>query len=108
MPLLALIPEIIAGISTVASVTGTTASVVLANKQANETERHNKAIEQIAQGGAISNDIIKQSESTMSEKVGTLVRNEHSDLPIERMMSDDELIHRSIEFLTGKGFNVTI
>ena len=60
LPLLALIPAIIAGITALTSVAGTTASVVLENKQANETERHNKAIEQIAQGGAISNDIIKK------------------------------------------------
>ena len=58
LPLLALIPAIIAGITTLASVAGTTASVVLGNKQANETELHNKAVEQIAQGGTISNDII--------------------------------------------------
>ena len=52
----------------------------------------------------------------MSDNTGTLVRNEHTkhpdikscDLPIESTMSDDELIHRSIEFLTGKGFSVTI
>ena len=116
MPLLALIPAIIAGITALTSVAGTTASVVLGNKQANETEQHNKAIEQIAQGEAISNDIIKNGESTMSDKAGTLARNEHTkrsdikscDLPIDSTMSDDELIHRSIEFLTGKGFSVTI
>ena len=98
MPLLALIPAIIAGIRALTSVAGTTASVVLGNKQANETEWHNKAIEQIAQGGAISNNIIKTGESTMSDRA----------LPFKRPITDDELIHRSIEFFTGKGFSVTI
>ena len=88
LPLLPLIGAIEAGITALASAGGATASVVLANKQANETERHNKAIEHIAaQGGTIRNDIIKNGENTMS---------------------DDDLINKSIEFLTGKGFNVSI
>ena len=60
LPLLALIPLVIAGISALTSVAGTTASVVLDNKQSNEAERHNKQIEQIAsQGNGISNEGIK-------------------------------------------------
>ena len=59
LPLFTLIPAIIAGISAWRSVAGTTASVVLGNKQANEEERYNKAVEQIAQGGELINDVIK-------------------------------------------------
>ena len=44
----------------------------------------------------------------MTNRAGFLVRNEWSDLPVERSMTDDELIHRSIEFLTGKIFSVSI
>ena len=58
LPLLALIPLVIPGISAITSAAGTAASVVLANKQANETERHNKQSEQIAVSG-ISNEGIK-------------------------------------------------
>ena len=54
LPLLAIIPLVIAGISALTSVAGSTASVLLANNQANETERHYKQIEQIA-GSSISN-----------------------------------------------------
>ena len=59
LPLLALIPLVIAGISAITSAAGTAASVVLSNKQADEQHRHNKAVEQIAQGGNIDNDVIK-------------------------------------------------
>ena len=40
IPLLALIPLVIAGISVLTSAAGTAASVVLTNKQANEDEKH--------------------------------------------------------------------
>ena len=57
IPLLALVPLVIAGISALTSAAGTAASVVLSNKQADEQQRHNKAVEQIAQGGNIEDDI---------------------------------------------------
>ena len=44
IPLLALIPLVIAGISALSSVAGTTASVVLANKQANEDDKHHREL----------------------------------------------------------------
>ena len=44
IPLLALVPLIIAGISALTSAAATAASVVLSNKQADEQQRHNKAV----------------------------------------------------------------
>ena len=100
IPLLALIPLVIAGISTLTSVAGTTASVALANKQANETERHNKQIEQIAsQGNGISIEVIKIDEPKVLSDTA---------LPIKKTISDDELIKQSMNFLRGKGFIICI
>ena len=84
LPLLTLIPAIFAGISALTSLAG--------NKQANE--------EHIAAQGRTMSDRDKPVERTMSvERV----------MPVEkRTMSDDELINKSIEFLTGKGFSVSI
>lgn len=45
---LALVPQVISGISLFASAACIAASVVLANKQADEQQKHNKAVEQIA------------------------------------------------------------
>ena len=59
IPLLALVPLVISGIFALVGAAGTTASVVLSNKQADEQQRHNKAVEQIAQGGNIDDDIKK-------------------------------------------------
>ena len=100
LPLLALIPLVVAGILALTSVAGTTASVVLANKQANETERHNKQIEQIAsQGNGISNDVIKIDEPKVLSDTA---------LPFKKIISYDELIKQSINFLRGKGFIICI
>ena len=57
IPLLTLVPLVIAGISALTSAAGTTASVVLANKQANEDEKHYRELESLARGNGISNDI---------------------------------------------------
>ena len=57
IPLLTLVPLVIAGISALTSAAGTTASVVLANKQANEDEKHHRELESLARGNGISNDI---------------------------------------------------
>ena len=90
LPLLALIPLVIASISALTSVAGTTASVVLANKQANVTERHNKQIEQIAsQGNGISNKVIKIDEPKVLSDTA---------LPIKKTISYDELIKQSMNF----------
>ena len=59
LPLLTLIPLVIACISALTSVAGTTASVVLANKQANEDERHHKQLEEVARENGILNEVIK-------------------------------------------------
>ena len=82
LSLLASIPLVVADIWPLTSVAGTTASVVLANKQANETERHNKQIEQIA-GSGISNEVIKINEPTVLSDTA---------LPVKKNISDDELI----------------
>ena len=96
IPIIPLIGAIAMGISALASAAGTTASVVLANKQANETERHNKQIEQIA-GNGISNKGIKIDE-LISDKA----------LPVKKIITDDELINQSMKFLRGKGFLICI
>ena len=81
LPLLASIPLVIAGIAALTSVAGTTASVVLANKQANETERHNKQIEIIAsQGNGISNEVIKIDKPKVLSNTA---------LPVKKIISDD-------------------
>ena len=96
--LLALIPLVIACRSALTFVARTTASVVLANKQATETERHNKQIEQIA-GYGISNERIKIDEpKDLSDNA----------LPVKNNISDDELIKQSIKFLRGKGYIIYI
>ena len=61
IPLLALIPLVISGISALASADGTTASAVLANKQANKDEKHHRELESIDRGNSISNDVIKNN-----------------------------------------------
>ena len=94
IPIIPMIGAIAMGISALASAAGTTASVVLANKQANETKRHNKHIEQIA-GNGISNEGIKIDEPKfISDKA----------LPVKKTITDDELINKSMKFLRGKGF----
>ena len=53
-----MIPLVIAGISALTSAASNAASVVLSYKLADEQQWHNKAVEQIAQGGNIDNDVI--------------------------------------------------
>ena len=108
LPPLALIPLVIAGISALTSTASTAASVVLANKQANETERHNKQIEQIAsQGNGISNEVIKRDEHKVLSDTALPVKKLITDEKA-RMLSDDELIKQSMNFLRGKGFIICI
>ena len=99
IPLLALIPLVISGISALASAAGTTASVVLANKQANEDEKHNRELESIARGNGISNDEIKIDEHKVLSDIA---------LPIKKPITDDELSKQSMKFLRGKGFIICI
>ena len=100
LPLLALIPLVIAGISALTSVAGTTASVVLTNKEANETERHHKKLEDVvARGNGISNEEIKIDEQKVLSDTA---------LPVKKNISDDELIKQSMKFLRGKGYIIYI
>ena len=99
LPLLALIPLVVAGISALTSVAGTTASVMLANKQANEDEKHHREIESIARGNSISNEVIKIDEPTVLSDTA---------LPVKKPITDDELIKQSMNFLRGKGFIICI
>ena len=103
LPLLTLIPAIFAWISALTSIAG--------NKQ---TE---------AQGGAIPVERVMPIERTItglhtqtgpngttrafSTFPGLEVLSDR-EKPLERTLSDDELINKSIEFLTGKGFSVSI
>ena len=99
---------------------------MISAKNSGEQERHHRQLEDIARGNGISNEGVERSmtdragplvrnersdlpiKKSMTDRAGPLVRNERSNLPVERSMTDDELIHRSIEFLTGKGFSVSI
>ena len=63
-------------------------------------QRHNKQIEQIAsQGNGISNEVIKIDEPKVLSDTA---------LPIKKIISDDELIKQSMNFLRGKGFTICI
>ena len=85
LPLLPLIGAIAAGITALASAGGATASAVISAKNSAQQERHNRELEAAARGNGLDKNI----------------------QPLKGM-TDDELIHRSIEFLTGKGFSVSI
>ena len=61
LPLLALVPMIIAWISASTSAAGTAASVVLTNKHANEDKNDHRELESIARGNSISTDVIKNN-----------------------------------------------
>ena len=97
--LLALIPIVIAGISALSSVAGTTASVVLANKQANEDEKHHRELESIARGNGISNEGIKIDEHKVLSDTA---------LSIKKPITDDQLIKQSMNILQGKKFIICI
>ena len=99
LPLLALIPLIITGISALTSFAGTTASVVLNNKQANEHERHHKQLEKVAIWNGISNEVIKIDEPKVLSDTA---------LPVKKIISDDELINQSMNILREKGFLIYI
>ena len=93
LPLLALISLVIAGISALNFVPGTSALVVLSNNQATETERHHKQLEEVARGNGISHDVIKIDEPKfLTDTV----------LPIKKTISDDELIKQSMNFFKRK------
>ena len=99
LPLLALILLVIAKSSALTSAAGTTASVFLANKQANEDERHHKQLEEVARGNGISNEVIKIDEPKVLSDTALLVK---------KTISDDELINQSMNFLRGKEFLIYI
>ena len=93
---LLLIGAITAGITALASVGGVTANAVISAKNSAEQERHNRELEAAARGNGLNENL--QPPKPMSDRA----------LPVERSMTNDELINKSIEFLTGKGFSVTI
>ena len=93
LPFLPLIKAIAAGITALASAGGATASAVISAKNSSEQERHNRELEAAARGNGL-----KSVDS---------IKNDDDVQPLKGM-TDDELIHRSIEFLTGKGFSVSI
>ena len=116
IPLLPLIGAIAAGVNALTSVADTTSSIVLATRKANEEERHHRQLEDIAKGGLV-NPISINGIKINEQKEYTNARTEQScdipveadrSKPVETTMSDDELINKSIEFLTDKGFSVSI
>ena len=63
---------------------------MISAKNSAEQERHNRELEAAARGNGLDKEL--QPLKGMTDRA----------LPVERSMTDDELIHRSIEFLTGK------
>ena len=132
IPLIPLIDAIAAGISALASAGGATASAIISAKNSAEQERHNKAVEQIAPGGELTNDNNLQTIvpfiiaglpeiiKTMPEeanKIKHLINGEGNKvdkvIKIEEqkqdpVLSDEELDSRAITRLIGRGFNITI
>ena len=90
LPLLTLIPAIFAGIQALTSVgqRGEVTRVHGPNPRAGnkQTETHGGTITSLPEPAVLSD----------------------REKPAERTLSDDELINKSIEFLTGKGFCVSI
>ena len=81
--------------------------------KANEDERHHRQLEDIARGNGIkiyeqnvSFDNVLPVENRTNNSGNISITNRAK--PVERTMSDDELINKSIEFLFGKGFSVSI
>ena len=72
---------------------------MISAKNSGEQERHHRQLEDIARGNGISNEGVERS---MTDRAGFLVRNERSDLHIEKSMTDDELIHSRLNFLQVK------
>ena len=135
IPLLALVSLVIAGISALTSAAGTAALVVLSNKQADEQQRHNKAVEQIAQGGNIEDDIKNDNDLQINGKginpllvssiiaiipelikavpeaanqIKKLINGEELKIHEPKVLSDDKLIDQSIKFLRGKGYDISM
>jgi hypothetical protein len=124
LPLVALIPMIIAGISALASAGGATATAVLKAKENAENERHHKQLEALVPGGTgagpgdaslSSGPAPLRGDRSENEATGdkpTLTGSSLSLFPVvdsaQQNYSDEELVGRAIAFLTRKGFTVSL
>jgi hypothetical protein len=79
LPIIPLIGLIASGISALVGTAGTVASTVLNAKRNEEEARHNRALEDAVKGSGIETDI-----------------------------TEDELVNKSIRFLSGKGFKIVM
>ena len=70
--------------------------LLLLQKNSAKQERHNRELKAAARGNGHDKDL--QPSKGMPDKV----------LPVERPMTDDELINEFIEFIISKRFSVTI
>ena len=69
--------------------------------------KDNHKLEAAARGNGLDEDL--QPLKGMSDRAFPVERSMTDRAsPVARTMSDDELINKSIEFLTCKGFSVTI
>ena len=129
LPIIPLIMAVTAGISALASAGGATASAIISTKNSAEDERHYCELEKIAGSGqsdsvnilkhdnnlqtiipfiiAVLPDIIKPMPEA-ANKIKHLINGEGIKINEPNVLSDDKLIDQSIEFLQGKGFDVTI
>ena len=126
---------VISNISALVSAAGTTASVVLANNQANEDAKHYRELESKARGNNISNDVINNNNDLQingnginpllvssnisiiqelikasprtANKIKQLIDG-NNKVEESKVLSDDELIDKSINFLRGEGYDVSL
>jgi hypothetical protein len=105
LPLVALIPMIIAGISALASAGGATATAVLKAKENAENERHHKELEALATGSPAGAG--PGGETTGSSLISLLPPSAAATLEGDKY-TDEELVGRAIAFLTRKGFTVSL
>ena len=128
IPIIPLIMAVTAGISALAAAGGSTASAIISAKNSAEDEKHHRELESIGRGNSISNDVIKNDNylqtivpliiailpeiiKTMPEaanQIKKLIYGEGIKIDEPKVLSDDELIDKSIKFLQGKGYDVSM
>ena len=113
VPVIPIIAAICAGITALSTAGGAAAGTIIAAKNSSETERHNKKLEQIADGNSTEGGSLAVIVPLLHAIYKSINKenNERSltdrALPVERSMTDDELTQRSVAYLTGKGFQIS-
>ena len=129
LQIIPLIMAVTSGISALASAGGATASAFISAKNSAEDERHYRELEKIVGlGQSDSVNILKHDNNlqtivpliigvlpdiikTMPEaanKIKHLINGEVIKIDEPKVLSDNKLIDQSIEFLQGKGYDVSM